>query len=207
MDSELEILFLKKEILELKYGANSDRLSLRYNENHDPDNGQFTSGPGGSAAGHGDTADSSGAGTDVDIAADIHATSGALNPDSPRADEHAARYYEAVRHMTTDVERIAKHTGYDEKQIDAIKHYLFLDKHDLGDAVKRFDASFEIAQSWQRLINGTPKPHDLTLLRHEIMESELVSSGMSQDEAHVITSKVYNYKEEADKFYGKDKEC
>ncbi len=50
MDSELEILLLKKEILELKYGASSDRLSLRYNENHDPDNGQFTSGSQSAAA-------------------------------------------------------------------------------------------------------------------------------------------------------------
>lgn len=47
MDLEFEILFLKKEILELKYGKNRDKLSLRYNQNHDPGTGRFTSGSGG----------------------------------------------------------------------------------------------------------------------------------------------------------------
>ena len=39
------------------------------------------------------------------------ATSGALNPYSKRAQEHADRYYESVRHMKNDTQRIADATG------------------------------------------------------------------------------------------------
>mgnify|MGYP005764885169 CR=1 FL=1 len=63
-----------------------------------------------------------------------------------------------------------------------------------------------MAQSWQRLISGTPEPHDLTLLKHEIMEEELMDAGLSQSEAHDITNQTYNYSGESDEFYAKIKE-
>ncbi len=78
-----------------------------------------------------------------------------------------------------------------------------MDIHDLGGGrISRFDASFEMAQSWQRLIEGKNiQPHDLTLLRHEIMEKQLMDSGYTQDEAHTLTSQIYNYAKEAYKFH------
>ena len=45
----------------------------------------------------------------------------------------------------------------------------------------------------------------LTLLKHEIMERELVKNGHSQNQAHIITSEKYNYEKEAAKFYDKIK--
>ena len=62
-----------------------------------------------------------------------------------------------------------------------------------------------MAESWRRLIEGQPKPHDLTLINHEIMEKELMQKGYSQEEAHIITSKKYNYGKEAAEFYDKIK--
>lgn len=131
------------------------------------------------------------------------AISGTLNPDSPRAIAHAERYYEAVRSMTTDVERISLNTGYPPDVIQQIKDFIFMDIHDLGDGkISRFDASFEMAQSWQRLIDGKNiQPHDLTLLQHEIMEKQLMDAGYTQDKAHIITSGIYNYAKEAYKYY------
>lgn len=126
---------------------------------------------------------------------------GALNPESGRAESHAELYYEEIRHMTTDVAKIAKVTGHSEAEIQAIKEFLFLDEHDLFGGRQRFYPDFSIAESWQRLINGTPELHDLTLLLHEIMERELMLQGYTQAEAHEMTSKVYNYKEEAKRFY------
>ena len=55
------------------------------------------------------------------------------------------------------------------------------------------------------MIDGTPEPHDLVLIEHEIMESRLMESGMSQDEAHIAASKKHNYGKEARKHYGKIK--
>ena len=131
------------------------------------------------------------------------AVSGALSPDSPQALAHAERYYQAVRAMTTDVEHISANTGYPIDVIQKVKDFIFMDVHDLGDGrFSRFDASFEMAQSWQRLIEGKNiQPHDLTLLRHEIMEKQLMDSGYTQDEAHTLTSQIYNYAKEAYKFH------
>lgn len=130
------------------------------------------------------------------------AVSGALDPYSDQADNHAAQYYESVRKMKTDVARIAKNTGYSEEFIQSIKNYVFLEKHDLGGKIDYFDPSYMMAQSWQRLIDGKNiQPHDLTLLKHEEMERDLMAQGYSQDEAHRITSKTYNYTEEARSYH------
>lgn len=129
------------------------------------------------------------------------------NTYSPAARAHAERYYGLVREMKTDVARIAQNTGYSVDVIQKIKDFIFIEKHDLGDPEpRRFDPSFSMAQSWQRLINGTPAPHDLTLLKHEIFERELMKQGLSQDAAHIEASKLYNYAKECDDYYAALKE-
>ena len=106
--------------------------------------------------------------------------------------------------MTTDAEHIAANTGFSIEEISAVKRYVFTDEHNLGDGKpRRFDASYEMAQSWQRLIEGKDiKTHDLTLLKHEMLEMQLVKDGLSQAEAHISASKAYNYGKEAAEFYG-----
>lgn len=134
------------------------------------------------------------------------AVTGARNPFGRAADKHAEKYYGLIRSMTTDVQKIAKNTGYSEKEIQAIKNYLFIDIHDLGDAgEKRFDPDFMIAESWQRLMEGRQEAHDITLIKHEIYEKELMKSGLSQNDAHKQTSLLYNYAEEAYEYYAKIK--
>lgn len=77
----------------------------------------------------------------------------------------------------------------------------------IGDGkIERFAPSYEMAESWQRLIDGKDiKNHDLTLLKHEIMENKLMNEGYSQNQAHTITSKKYNYAKEAYEYYDKIK--
>lgn len=126
------------------------------------------------------------------------AVSGARNPFSKEAEEHAERYYGLVRSMKTDVAKISAATGIPEKDVQAVKDFLFYEKHDLGgDEPQLFEPDFMMAESWQRLVDGRPEPHDLTLLRHEIMEKELMAGGMSQEEAHIQTSAKFNYDKEA----------
>ena len=126
-----------------------------------------------------------------------------MDPDSKEAQEHAERYYDLVRHMKTDVLRIARNTGYSEETISRIKRFIFLETHDLGDGkIERFAACYEMAESWQRLIDGKNiQKHDLTLLKHEIMERGLMLKGVSQHDAHIQTSRVYNYTLEAEAYY------
>lgn len=90
------------------------------------------------------------------------------------ADEHADRYYGLVRSMKNDATKIARTTGFSEDDILRVKSYIFVDEHDLGGIQpERFAPSFSIAQSWQRLIDGKPEPHDITLIQHEVMERGL----------------------------------
>ncbi|MBQ6250181.1 MAG: hypothetical protein IJK57_00710 [Ruminococcus sp.] len=59
-----------------------------------------------------------------------------------------------------------------------------------------------MAQSWQRLIEGKNiQKHDITLLHHEKMESDLMKKGLSQLEAHRISEKKYNYAKESREYY------
>ncbi len=132
------------------------------------------------------------------------AVSGALNPKSDEAQKHADMYYESVRHMKTDVKRIAANTGFNEKEIQEVKNYVFMEKHDLGNGEPEYlYPSYDMAESWQRMIAGKYESHDITLLKHEIMERELIKQGYSQQEAHRIAEKKYNYAVEADEYNDK----
>ena len=134
------------------------------------------------------------------------AVSGARNPNSKEAREHAERYYGLVRSMKTDVARISETTGFAEEDIQTIKSYIFMEKHDLGGAeLEYFAPDYMMAESWQRLIDGKPESHDITLLNHEIMERDLMKKGIPQDEAHIKASGKYNYAKEAGEYYAKIK--
>lgn len=119
--------------------------------------------------------------------------SGALNPYSKEAEKHAVQYYESVRHMKTDTKKISASTGISRDKIDKIKNHVFITEHDLLTGHKRFDPSYDMAQSWQRLINGDFKEQDIILLKHEYAELRYMEKGYSQNEAHILASKKYNY--------------
>ena len=135
------------------------------------------------------------------------AISGALNPDGEQAKEHAKQYYKSVRRMKTDYKRIAKNTGFSVDEIKEIKEYIFLKKHDLGNGkLEYFVASYDMAESWQRLIDGRNiQAHDLVLLNHEIMERDLIRKSLTQDEAHKLASKKYTYAKGAKEYYDRIK--
>lgn len=164
------------------------------------EHGRFTGSTSAGGSG-GSGGNSSGGGAD----AGSDNVSGALNPDSKRAQEHADRYYESVRQMKNDHERIAANTEFSAEEVKQVKSFIFLEKHDLGGSEQEyFYPSYEMAQSWQRLIDGKNiQPHDLTLLRHEIMERKLMEQGYSQSEAHRAAEKQYNYSKESREYYAK----
>ena len=121
------------------------------------------------------------------------AINGALNPYGKEAEIHAVKYYEFVRHMKTDTQKISAATGISKDKIDKIKNHVFISEHELLTGRKRFDPSYEMAQSWQRLINGDFKEQDIVLLKHEYAELRYMEKGYSQNEAHILASKKYNY--------------
>ena len=130
--------------------------------------------------------------------------SGAItDPYSGRALKHAKLYYDTIRNARDDIVKIARNTGFTEAQIRYVKNYLFLDKHNLADGFRRFDPSFKIAESWRRLAYDPEniQSHDLTLIKHELSELELVLKGVTQEQAHEIVSRHYDYPRESETFY------
>lgn len=121
------------------------------------------------------------------------AVSGALNPMSKQAEQHAVRYYESVRHMKTDTLKISEATGISKDKLDKIKDHVFIKEHELIDGKRRFDPDYEMAQSWQRLLNGDYKEQDIVLLKHEYAELRYMEKGLSQSEAHIKASRKYNF--------------
>ena len=121
---------------------------------------------------------------------------------SEQAEAYARERYEAFRNMSDDCERIAANTGYSVDDLSRIKQYLFVDKHSLRNGFRRFDPDYSIAESWDRLIDGSDiQKHDLTLINHEVLERNLVSAGVDQDSAHIEASRKYNYAKESDEYY------
>ena len=136
--------------------------------------------------------------TDVSLNDTIQkgALSGALNPNSKEASKHAVQYYESVRKMKTDCEAISNKTGYPVEFIQEVKNHLFMEKHDLGNGVlEYFFPDYEIAQSWQRLMDSNMdfQPHDLILLEHEHAEYVYMKQGMNQEKAHRKAEEQFNY--------------
>ena len=128
------------------------------------------------------------------------AISGALNdmndPGGLSRLDHAVSYYEEVRNRDkgAEVARVARNSGIKELHVSKAFDHLFVSEYDLADGHHRFYEDYEIAQSWQRLSEGKAiKQHDLTLIRHESYEYDLMNSGMGYDETHEATQRINNY--------------
>lgn len=130
---------------------------------------------------------------------DFTGASGAIPvTDEKRRSAHARLYYEEIRKRTTDVDAIAKNTGWDKVIIKKIKEHVFFKEHDLGyDTPVCFDPDYNMAISWQRLIEGTAiQGEDLILLRHEYLELTLMEiEGLKYIEAHTKASEQFDYAE------------
>lgn len=131
---------------------------------------------------------------------------GGLNPNSLRADNHAIRYYDSIRKRKSDCINIAKNTGLTLEQVSLVKSHIFYTYHNLDSGFRQFYPSYEMAESWRRLSGKDARliqSHDLTLLRHELLEISFIWKGCSQKEAHTQASIVYNYQVESNAFYAR----
>ena len=127
---------------------------------------------------------------------------------SDEAEKFAEMYYEEIRSFSTDSRKIAQNLNKDERDIQKIKEYLFEDESlvdsDTGKR-RRFDPDCAIAQSWQRLMIGNDiKPHDRTLIEHELLEMRIKKEnpGIDHQQAHEMASSKYDYPKEVLEYYG-----
>ncbi|HBG7747926.1 minor capsid protein [Clostridioides difficile] len=112
-----------------------------------------------------------------------------------REEKHANLYYEEIRKRTSDIKAIARNTGYSEKVIQDIKNHVFMNKYNLYGGYKSFDPSYDMAISWQRLIEGKDiKKCDIILLKHERLEKFLMDRyNYDYKKAHGLVVRKYDY--------------
>jgi hypothetical protein len=116
--------------------------------------------------------------------------------DTDRMYEHAVRYYEEIRKRKSDIKAISDNTDFSVEEIAIVKNHLFFNKYDLGDEeLTGFDPDYDIAVSWQRLIDGKNiQEMDIVLLKHELLEYHIMEEkGLSYNDAHTIACKKYDY--------------
>lgn len=130
------------------------------------------------------------------------ALSGALNdrndPYGERRERHAKRYYKSVRNRDKDneIRKISKHSNMSYKDVTQIYEHIFTNVHLFKNGkIKRFDPSYAMSQSWQRILQGENiQKHDIIMLKHELLESEIMKNKtIPYEKAHEKTDKIYNY--------------
>lgn len=133
---------------------------------------------------------------------------GALNdkndPDMSCRIAHAERYYMTMRKSNAQIiiGKLAKNGGISEVAARKVYQHVFIDNHSLADGVHPFYPSYDMAQSFQRLLEGKNiHEHDLILLRHEHLERELMHRyGKDYETAHLLTEQKYNFRVALDKW-------
>ena len=138
------------------------------------------------------------------------AKSGALtsknDPDFKRRDAFAEMYYREVlgRKREYEIKAVAKNSGFSTEDIDKVFSHVFEKKHLFSDGtIHKFSPDYDMAQSWIRLREGKNiQEHDMILLRHELMEANIMGKGtdIPYEPAHEKAQKQYNYAEALKKY-------
>jgi|GEM_PF-1008986 len=111
-----------------------------------------------------------------------------------RRDDEAEEYYNAIRERTDDARKISNNTGWSERSIARVKDHVFNDAHVLDVGIKRYDPEYNMSIAWQRLINGKYKDRDITLLKHEYLESIVEKKyNLTYSEAHSIANQKHDW--------------
>ena len=124
-----------------------------------------------------------------------------------KRDEEAENYYDTIRKRNDDIGKIARNTGFSEKDIRSIKEHVFINSHILDYGRARFDANYDMAIAWQRLINGNFEDRDLVLLNHELLESIVEKEyNCTYREAHNMAEEKHAWDKIIDDLFGGDGE-
>ena len=126
---------------------------------------------------------------------------GALNdandPYREKREAHAERYYEEIRRSKPEpiIRKLADRSGISIKSAQKVYKHIFMNEYDFDGVQKRFDPSYEMAQSIQRILLGeNVQEHDIILVHHERLEYELMTRyGKDYETAHRLTCRKHDY--------------
>ena len=128
-----------------------------------------------------------------------------LPKDFIKAEKHAYLTYDKIKNSNQELEKrkIYSNIGkfkemkdFTKEDVDIAFNHVFNDIHILKDGESLFHPEVNMAESWERLINGRNiQSHDLILLKHERLEHDYmyVRANMDYDSAHAKTDETYNY--------------
>lgn len=129
------------------------------------------------------------------------AVSGALYSDEEgnhdRMEQHAIRYYDAVRSRdrTEEITKVTNNSGVSRDIVEDAYQHIFYDLHlNYFGEYTRFAPDYDMAVSWQRLSNNDNiQEMDIVMLYHEATEKHLMDNGMPYSEAHRMTEEKFGY--------------
>lgn len=131
------------------------------------------------------------------------AKSGALtsknDADFAKRNKFADDYYAEVlkRDRNYEISAVAKNSGMSVEDVDKVFAHVFELKHLFNDGrISKFNTDYDMAQSWIRLREGKNiQEHDMILLKHELMEANIMGRGTTipYEPVHDEVEKVYNY--------------
>ena len=135
------------------------------------------------------------------------ATSGAIynyknDPDGSKRQKIAENLYAQIRNRKPEYEikAVAQNSGMAEGDIKKVYDHIYVNQHLFQDGtIHLFDPDYEMAQSWQRLRNNNDiQPHDITLLKHELAEYNVMGDSLdiAYEPVHNEVVKTYNYQKE-----------
>lgn len=139
------------------------------------------------------------------------ATSGAVynyknDPDGSKRRKIAENLYAQTRNRNPEyeVKAVARNSGLSETDARKVYDHIYINKHLFRDGtVHRFEPDYEMAQSWQRLRNNSHiQPHDITLLKHELAEYDVMGKSLdiAYEPVHNEVTKTYDYQKELLKY-------
>lgn len=105
-----------------------------------------------------------------------------------------------------EVRQIVSALVENDYNVSVAAKQLGLSRRGLYNKMEPFIPDCAIAQSWQRLAEGQEKdikPHDRTLIKHEMLEMKIKreNPGIDHTKAHEIASAEYNYSKASEAYY------
>lgn len=138
----------------------------------------------------------------------LNASGGILDKSEEEQELFAKDYYREIRNRKSksDIEKIAKNTGFPSEKISAVRKHIFEDSNHLFvDGSKgKFNESAYTALAWQRLEQNRATENDILLLNHEYVElSFMTKKGYNYEKAHWLANLRYPWEFKAYKRWSK----
>ena len=122
-----------------------------------------------------------------------------------RKEKHAYNEYDRIKNSNQkhEIDKIynkIKHIDgmkdFTREDVEIVFNHVFNNEHDLDDGIGLFKPDYDMAQSWNRLINSNEiQDHDIVLLQHERLEHDYIyKDGLDYYTAHDKVSEKYLYK-------------